>query len=366
VCPPFNARTFHREMRSLVRDGHEVTLICPYSEKEAVVDGVRLLGFPPALSAPSRLLNWLRIARRMRRVPADAYQFSDPELLPMAWLLARWTRKPVVYDCFEHFDEAILSDERIPVSARRVLAGLFDAVETGIAARLTAVIGVDDWGRRHFSHVRRLIILRNLPWLEMFDAAAPDPDRPRCLMYLGDISEGRRGISLLIETLALLRHREATLLMVGEIDTPRTRARLEALIAERGLADRVCLVGAVPYREVTSHLRQAAVGLVPLRSIPRWQAAIPIKVFEYMACGVPFVVSDMPLLRQFVADVGAGLCVEPQSARAFAEAVDFLLDHPDEACRLGENGRRAFLDEYNWERESRALLDLYAELTPRS
>jgi glycosyltransferase involved in cell wall biosynthesis len=363
VHPPFDARTFQREIKTLIQAGHEVTLICGCPEREQSVDGVRVLGFPPRTALLSRPLNWLNIMTLMRRVPADAYQFIDPELLPLAWLLSRWTHKPVVYDCIEHYGQAILSDERIPAPVRRLSAWFFDSIEKAIAGGLAGVIVVDEWGQKHFDHVRRVIRLRNLPWQEMFGAPTGEDGAAHRLVYLGDISESRRGISLLVEVMALLRHTDVSLLMVGDIDTPQTRARLETLIADRRLGDRVQIIGHVPYEAVTSYLRQATIGLLVLRPTPRWEDVIPIKVFEYMAAGIPFVASDTLLLRQFVAELGTGMVVKPQSAQAFADAIDQLLDHPEQARQMGENGRQAFLREYNWDKESRALIEFYGSLS---
>ncbi len=363
VHPPFDARTFQREIKTLIRAGHEVTLICATAERDRVVDGVRVIGFPPRTALLSRPLNWYYISTLVRRVPADAYQFIDPELLPLAWWLARWSRKPVVYDCHEHYGHAILTDERIPAVVRRPAAWLFDAVEKAVSARLAGVIVVDEWGRKHFEHARRVIGLRNLPWQEMFEASTREDKLSRNVVYLGDVSESRRGISLLIEVMALLRHTDVSLLVVGDVDTPQTRERLDSLIRQRRLGDRVHIIGHVPYRAVTSYLRQAAIGLVVLRPTPRWEGVTPVKVFEYMAAGIPFVASDTLLLRQFVARLNTGIVVEPQSAQAFADAIDHLFDHPQQMREMGDNGRQAFLSEYNWERESLTLVEFYQSLS---
>jgi len=100
VFPPFESRLFHREIKSLVQAGHQVTLIGPHDSREDRVEGVHILGFSPVYPILLRPANWLQIVKRLVRVPADAYHFHDAELLPMALLLTWLTGKPVVYDCF--------------------------------------------------------------------------------------------------------------------------------------------------------------------------------------------------------------------------------------------------------------------------
>lgn len=363
VFPPFESRLFHREIKSLVQAGHQVTLIGPHDSREDRVEGVHILGFSPVYPILLRPANWLQIVKRLVRVPADAYHFHDAELLPMALLLTWLTGKPVVYDCFEHYPLAILTDERIPRQARPAFSKVFGFLERKIVEQLAAVIVLAVYAEddHRFDHARRLVVVRNLPPRAMFEEL-PETPRKRQLIHLGDISESRRGVSVLIEMLALMHNRDVSLVFVGKADSPQTRRRLDELVAHYHLTDRVRFVSQVPYETVKSYLVESAVGLIPLRAIQRWQFDVPQKAFEYMACRLPFVVSETHATRKFAAETGVGLVVEPQSAQAFADAVDFLLDNPVEANRMADRARRAFLEEYNWEKESQKLLELYDAL----
>jgi glycosyltransferase involved in cell wall biosynthesis len=364
VFPPFESRLFHRTIKALVAAGHHVTLIGPHDKKKDWVDGVHLLGFSPVIPVLLRPLNWLRIISRLRSVKADAYHFHDPELLPMGLFLTWLTGRPVVYDCFEHYPRAIMSDERIPKALRSPFSQAFGFVERKIAEQLAAVIVLAVYAKddSRFGNVRRLAVVRNVPSREMFEEL-PDVLRKRQLIHIGDISESRRGISVLIEMLSLMRNKDVSLLFVGKSDTPRTRAYLDALISEKKLGDRVTFVAQVPYEAVKSYLTESSVGLIPIKAILRWEFDIPQKTFEYMACWLPYVVSQTTATRKFVAETESGLVVEAQSAQAYASAVDFLLEYPEEARRMAEKGRQAFLEEYNWEMESQKLLSLYESLS---
>ena len=364
---PSDPRVFHKEARTLVRAGYEVTLICPSEKGTGWVDGVQVRGFPRTRSLLLRPLNWWRILSLLRDEPADLYHFHDPDLLFVGLLLSKLTRRPVIYDCHEHYAGAIMSDVRIPSAGRGLLARLYGFVESGIAAQLAAVIvaSIDENGERRFHRARNLTLIRNFPWVEMFQAPPAALERKPQLLYLGQINESHRHVSILLEMLALLRHKDVSLLLVGPTDREETRERLETLVRDRGLGERVQFVGRVPYETVRTYMSESLIGLLPLRPVPRWDADIPTKMFEYMASELPFVVSDLPQPRRFVQESGAGVLVEPESAQAFADAVDHLLEHPDEARRMGQLGRAAFLRDYTWDRESRKLLDLYERLLHR-
>ena len=81
-----------------------------------------------------------------------------------------------------------------------------------------------------------------------------------------------------------------------------------------------------------------------------------------MAAGLPVVASDFPLYRQFVKDARCGLLVDPTSPEEIGTAIQWLLDHPDEAKAMGQRGRQAVLEKYNWDNEAVKLLSFYEDL----
>jgi glycosyltransferase involved in cell wall biosynthesis len=103
-------------------------------------------------------------------------------------------------------------------------------------------------------------------------------------------------------------------------------------------------------------------GLVTLHPVINYLDALPVKMFEYMAAGIPVIASDFPLWREIVLGNQCGLCVDPMDPTAIAKAIDFLVIHPAEARQMGENGRRAVLERYNWSVEQAKLLTYYKNL----
>lgn len=100
--------------------------------------------------------------------------------------------------------------------------------------------------------------------------------------------------------------------------------------------------------------------LHPLRN---YVEALPIKMFEYMLAGLPVIASDFPLRRKIIEANECGICIDPGDSKEIAKAVEYLIEHPDEARGMGENGRRAVLVRYNWGLESRKLSRIYGGLS---
>jgi glycosyltransferase involved in cell wall biosynthesis len=99
-----------------------------------------------------------------------------------------------------------------------------------------------------------------------------------------------------------------------------------------------------------------------LHPVGDYTYGLPVKLFEYMAAGLPIIASNFPLWGNFFKEHGCGITVNPLNAKEIARAIEHLLDHPEERQKMGENGRRAVLEKYNWKKESEKLLKLYEGL----
>ena len=104
------------------------------------------------------------------------------------------------------------------------------------------------------------------------------------------------------------------------------------------------------------------IGLAVLHPTPNMRDSLPTKMFEYMALGLPVIVSDFPLYRRIVEEVGCGFCVRPADEHALAEAIRQIIEGPEEAKAMGERGRQAVAERYNWANEEQKLLGFYEEI----
>jgi glycosyltransferase involved in cell wall biosynthesis len=87
--------------------------------------------------------------------------------------------------------------------------------------------------------------------------------------------------------------------------------------------------------------------------------SLPVKMFEYMAAGLPIIASNFPYWESIVLKYNVGLCVDPMDPQQIAKAVNWLIDNPKEAKAMGENGKQTVEKLFNWDREKRKLIDTY-------
>jgi glycosyltransferase involved in cell wall biosynthesis len=167
-----------------------------------------------------------------------------------------------------------------------------------------------------------------------------------------------KGAGLAIDVAA--RVPEARVVIVGgqtnwTQDDPEIAA-LGERARQLGVRERVELRGHVPYDRVPGVLAQASVALLPLPDEPVARLfTSPLKLFDYMAAGVPIVASDLPALREVLRHQENALLARPDDPDAFAAAVRRILADPVLAERLGAQAR-ADVHCYSWESRAHALL----------
>jgi glycosyltransferase involved in cell wall biosynthesis len=359
VHPPFDTRIFHKEAKTLAQAGYEVVLIAQHDGDE-MVDGVKIVALPMPRNRFARIFGFtwraFHIALRER---ADVCRFHDPELLPIGVLLKIFTGAKVIYDVHEDVPEQILTKHWIPRLLRRPLAGVFNAFEKLLARALDAVVVATEGIAEKFAHLKPIVV-HNYPDLGML----PKPctrsggGKEKVLVYIGGISEIRGAMEMVQALEHLSPVWDIRLDLIGKFEPPDLEQELQALPGYR----RVRFLGWMPPERVYTHLENADVGLVCLHPEPRFMIAWPVKLFEYMAAGLPVVASNFPLWKEIVEGNRCGVTVDPLDPKAIAQAIEYLLTHPEEAHQMGENGRRAVEEKYNWEREKEKLLELYEQL----
>ena len=85
-------------------------------------------------------------------------------------------------------------------------------------------------------------------------------------------------------------------------------------------------------------------------------------MFEYMAAGIPIIASNFPAWAKVIEKHHCGISVDPTNPKAIADAITYLYEHPDEARQMGERGRSAVINEFNWDNEKVKLEDLYSHV----
>jgi glycosyltransferase involved in cell wall biosynthesis len=85
-------------------------------------------------------------------------------------------------------------------------------------------------------------------------------------------------------------------------------------------------------------------------------------MFEYMMAGIPVITSDIPLWKNIIESNNCGIAVNPLNPKDISDAVQYIIDNPDEAEQMGQNGIKAVKEKYNWSIEEDKLFNVYSYL----
>ena len=170
--------------------------------------------------------------------------------------------------------------------------------------------------------------------------------------FAGALAAGR-GLEMLIDSLPSLPA-SVKALVVGGPD-PEAH-RLEAYAGARGLQGRVRVEGYRPFRELARYYASMDLGVILLDRRPNHERALPNKLFDYMAHGVPVLVPDYPAMASVVQESGAGTTLQHVDATAIREAIIELRDRRSELRTMGERGRQAFLEKFSWDKQEQVFL----------
>jgi glycosyltransferase involved in cell wall biosynthesis len=290
------------------------------------------------------------------RVRPRIVHFHDPELIVVCVLLKLLGFR-VIYDVHENLPLQILYKDWIPRFLRAPMASCATVLERLGAARFDGVVAATPSISSRFPSSKTTVV-QNFPRPEELwcvDGGAIR-DREPLAAYVGGITE-IRGAREMIEALARVPSKyRLKLCMAGAFSTEELRHELMRSAGRSKVEEQ----GWIARDAVARLMSRARMGLLVFHPVPNHLESQPNKLFEYMSAGLPVIASDFPLWRDI-----AGSCaifVDPLDPQAIADAIVWLLDHPDESERLGRKGRVLVETKYNWAREGEKLVRFYREL----
>lgn len=350
-----------REAIALAAAGYQVKVLAR-TEEEHVQRGVR---FVPSVQSESRaraLLQTWSIVRWALREEADVYHLHNPAMLPVGFALNA-LGKCVIYDTHEDFSRRLLLRRWIPRALRRPAGFAVSRAERVLsrvvdATLVTQAQQVEDFGGR-------ARLLRNAPLIDQEVrarvaarvSADAEEERPYFrLLYVGSLTRARGGMHWL-DALGQLNERgvASRLWLIGPDD--------EGVVGELRRHPAwayVDYLGLQPQEEAFRYMTQADAGLAVLPDVGDHRDALPSKLFEYMAWGLPFVASDFPVWRSFAGET-AGRWVPAEDPGQLADTLADMLNDPAARRELSEGGR-AFIRGFNWDSEKDVLLDVYQHI----
>ncbi len=279
-------------------------------------------------------------------------------------VLSGLLRVPLVFD-FQGSLTSEMADHQF-LAARGFLFSLARALESWINRLPQKIFTSSENARRLLTHdftidESRVMLLHDCVHAETFTQVATDdlrarlnlPRERKLVVYIGLLAP-YRGTDVLLESARQLFARgvDAHFIIVGFPNIEH----YQAMARDLGIDARVNFVGRVPYEDVPTWLSLGDVVVEPKMSATEAAG----KVLNYMAIGLPVVAFDIPVMREYLGDLG--VYAPLGDATEFANQIEMLLNDPARAQELGRALRERVIEKFSWTRAGKEIEKIYSEL----
>ncbi len=354
--PRYDIRIFLKMCQSLANADYNVNLVVADGNGFEVKNNVKIYDVGKPLNRLERMFKCsLLVYKRALLLNGDIYHIHDPELLPYAYLL-KLKGKKVIFDSHEDTPRQILSKPYLNKKILNIFSFFYEKIEKFICGRLDCIITATPFIRDIFlKYNSNSIDINNFPKLSKDNYKYSLVHRDK-ISYVGRITASR-GCKEIVEAMQYVKN-NITLCLGGLFDKS---IDVNELKNTKGWT-KTDYKGFLNQNELISLLNSSFAGIVTIYPIPNYTNSLPTKMFEYMRAGIPVIASDFPLWKEIIEKNHCGICVNPLDAKEIAKSIDYIYEHPEEALRMGENGRNVVNEKYNWDFEEKKLLNVYLEL----
>ncbi|WP_300386695.1 glycosyltransferase [Clostridium sp.] len=352
----YDIRIFIKQCKSLANNGYDVTLLVNDDKEDEIIDKVQIVStqYKPKNRIDRFINSRKKLINKAIEVDSDIYQLHDPDLLPIGNKLKRMGKK-VIFDSHEDVPRQIKDKKWIPKIIRNCISKVYESYEKASVKRYDAIISVTPHIVERFKAINaQSVMVTNYPIIDVDEKIVRNPTN--VIGFAGGITEQYKHHNVLkaIENIENIRY----ILAGGTTD-----AYLEYLKTFPAWA-KVEYIGKIPQWEVKDIYKKSIMGIAIHKSTQLGELGSlgVIKLFEFMESKLPVICTNYFLWQQVVEEYKCGICVDPNNIEEIKEAVEYIINNPLEARKMGRNGRRAVIEKYNWGTQEIELLNLYNEI----
>lgn len=353
----YDTRIFQKECTTLVQEKFDVYLVVNDNLKSEIKNGVKIVstGFV-SKNRIDRIYNGKKYClSKIIELCPDVLHVHDPELL----LIVKKIKKKlpncrIIFDSHEDVVGDISEKKWIPFSLRKIISFLYNNFERKIFKKIDAVITVTPHIlSRIIKENSNAILLSNFPILDN-KVEMDYSKKSRSIVFAGLIEEPWSH-HIIVDAIQDI---DVEYRLCGKADG----IYLSKLQNSLGW-NKVKFYGQIPFADVQDIIRNSMVGMVILQysANTNWKSGTlgNTKIFECMANGIPVICTDFEIWRDIIDRYNCGIYVKPNDSNAIRVALEKLLSDPDLAKEMGENGRKAIEKEFNWDKDSKKMVELY-------
>lgn len=338
---------------------HEVTAICIndwwkaslvdmnkyYQDFKDVLDNIELKYITEKRISPFKQEFLSPSLIKLENIEDDFDIILNYNTLISGYYIAKKLKLPMIYDLADDLPEMIASSPQIPIFLRpfgKLIGKIMLKRNITIAKR---VIGISKTLQDNYSIPdEKFGLVPNGVDTDLFKKVKSDVREMFGLddcFILGYVGVLREWVDLTPVYRAIKNLEDVKLLIVGEEGMLQKNMEM---IRRYGLEDKVIFAGTVPYTKVPEYISAMDVCLIPFKRNAVSQNAVPLKLFEYMACEKPVISTKLKGVMEVVGDT----ILYADTVNEYVMQIKRLANNPELVEEIGKNGRKFVVENYEW------------------
>lgn len=366
--PPFDERIFWKFAKSLKNAGYEVSVLCSTQYLSTNRDSIIVQGFESKdLTRKTKIIKLFKLL-----------ESSEPDLIICSEMLpvfAALRYKKIKRDVKIILDITEWYPENVAFKFNGIkrwikYLQLFLPYVFVLQKIDHIIIGEQSKKRRYdiLAFNKSKTIIGYYPVLKYFNYKKPDLENEKIVFGYAGVLTFERGITNLLRITNTVaqkyQDKKIKLLIFGKFTYQNEEKEFHQLLLKYNSIE-VEFVDWMDYDKMSSVIERMDICFDLRKKNFIYSNSLPIKIFEYMACGKPFIYSDIKPIRDEIDIDKSGLLVDPDNEDEVIKAIEKYLQDPKLAEIHSANSRRLIEDEKNWENESLKLIDLIDKFLPK-
>ena len=385
-----------KEIKALKKAGHQIYVISLNENGSKLIEdwnGVTIIRISLPRNILSRISRFARfnlfhensfwgkeVEKIVNKYSIEVLHVHDLPLVKTALSISKRNHIPLIADLHENYPEALRVWRHTDMELTEKFLSTFSPIflwkrtEKSVLKEVDEIIAVVEEGKDHYINEcdispNKITVVMNTEDIDVFNNIPIDSsiiaeyNDEFVISYIGGFGP-HRGIDTAMKSISKVLNEipNAKLLLVGGKGSKKHEKELNQIYKELNIRNHVEFTGWVDFSLVPSYIAISDICLVPHNASGHTNTTIPHKIFQYMAKGKPVIVTDCKPLKRIVEECNCGIVVPSGDYNKLAEAIIKLYKDKEYAKKLGDNGKKAVEEKYNWKNEAMKLCALYGDL----